>query len=329
MFKHVNMLDVINAVNQSNEPKVLNNTLLLYGMPKTGKTELAATVSKIPYIKRVFWFDLERGIDTIALMYKEGRLTAEEVSKIIPINVPDTRQDPTAIETLLKSFCGRNAVSICAEHGKVDCLICKKAGGAVIPFDYKSLTSSDMIVIDSLSQAGTSALNAACLGKASEYKPGFDEYGAMGKWLSDLLVTIQAAQYCHVLCITHVQVLEDAEGKDYYAPLCGTKNFSSGVAKYFGTVVFLDKHLKRHRATSTTATVNTQSGSRLGLQLEAQRTPCLAEALLASGLFPTTSGTEQSASDQPALEGEVVQVTAQAATQPEVKAKPSFLANRK
>ncbi len=264
------MSDLALAVkNAEVEAKSTTHSFLFYGPPKSGKTELVATICKAPEYDRIYWFDNENGSSTILRMYKDGKLTLEDLSKIIIIRIPDTREDPTAIETMLKAICSRNAVTICEDHGKVDCLDCKKANRPSIPFHYRSLTKRDAIVIDSLSQVGASAMNMACRGKSIEFKPTFDEYGACGKWLGDLCTVIQAAQFCDIYAITHVQIMEDENKNDIYYPLCGTKNFSSNVAKYFGTVVFVTKKLKRHRAeSSTTSSMVTLAGSRLGIELE-------------------------------------------------------------
>jgi len=271
--------------------KPTNHSFLLYGPPKSGKTQLVATLAKSTAYDTIYWFDLENGSDTILRMYKDGDLTLAEIDKIILIKIPDTREDPTAIETLLKTVASKSAVTICEAHGRVGCLQCSKDKAPSIPFDYKSLTSRDAIVIDSMSQAGASALNMACKGRPVEFKPTFDEYGAMGKWLGDLCTVIQAAQYCDIYCITHVQILEDENKNDIYYPLCGTKNFSSNVAKYFGTVVFVTKKLKRHRAESSTlSSMNTLAGSRIGLELEATKELDLVSSLQQAGFLPRAEG---------------------------------------
>ena len=232
--------------------------------------------------------------------------------------MPDVRDNPTAMETLLRSICSRAAVKICEEHGRVACAECAKSGAQVVEFDHKSLGPNDWIVIDTLSQASTSAMNMACLGKDHKFKPTFDEYGLQGKWLSDLLTTIQAAPHCNFLCITHVQILEDENGKDVYVPLCGTKSFSNGVAKFFGTVIYCEMKMKQHRAGSSTQyNLQTQTGSRIGIALEKEKDPDLSVVLPAVGICVAESSASLEAT-------QVEEGKAEETVQPNAGTKPSF-----
>lgn len=245
------------------------HAFLFYGPPKSGKTELVATVADAPELDRIFWFDCENGIHTLIRMHNEGKLSDAAMEKITYIKIPDTREDPVACETMLKAIASKGGCKICEEHGRVNCGSCAKEGKPQINFDYSKLTKRDAVVIDSMSQVGMSAQNMATRGKPIEYKLQLDDYGAMGKWLHDICTVIQAAQYCHVFCITHVMIMENEAGSDIYYPMCGSKNFSANFAKYFGTVVFVQKKLKKHRAESSTlSSMNTLAGSRLGLVLE-------------------------------------------------------------
>lgn len=285
-----NLFELVEKVNKAKARGHM--TLLLYGAAKTGKTSLAATISKIDYIKRIWWFDLERGIDAVVLAYQEGRLGAEHLEKIIPISISDTKQNPLATETLLKALCGRRPVYIDPETGKAH----DKADEGLIEFDMTKMTDEDLIVVDSLSQFGQSNLNAATLGKPTEYKPQLDDYGSAQKWSYDLLITVQAAQYCHFLCITHVRMAEDEVGRTIISPLMGSSTTSANVAKHFNTVVYLEKSLKTLKATSSVlGSVTAQSGSRVGIVLDKDKNPCLATALIEAGYFPANSSTDEEA----------------------------------
>lgn len=282
------------------------HSMLVYGMPKVGKTELAATIAKLDAVDNIYWFDLENGADTILDMYRRGRLTLEQLDKITLIKVPDTRENPTGMETLLRAIATRNPVKICEEHGKVACPQCTKDGSPVIDFCHSRLTDRDVIVIDSLSQAGVSALNMAMIGKAQEAKAEWDHYGMQGRFLSDLLTVIQAAQYTNFICITHVQVLEDDAGKDVYSPMCGTKTFSAGVAKYFGSIIYAEMKMKKHKAGSSTSyNAMTQAGSRIGIVLEKEDELDLSIALPKAGLFtqPSSNDSEAVSTDAQAMAG--------------------------
>lgn len=264
--------DLVRATNQAAAEPTRTHSFLIYGPPKSGKTELVGTLAEAPEIERVYWFDCENGFETLIRMYNDGKMSQEALEKIILIRIPDTREDPTAIETMLKAIATKQAVKICEEHGNVNCGACARDRKPSIDFDYRKLTRRDALVIDSLSQVGQSSLNMACLGKPSEYKLTFDEYGASGKWLHDLCTVLQASAYCHIFCITHVQIMEDDKKNDIYYPLCGTKNFSANVAKYFGTVIYMSKKMNKHRADSSTlSSMNTLAGSRLGIEMEKEK----------------------------------------------------------
>lgn len=273
------MLDIMKQVDEAKARSLL--TMLIYGAAKVGKTTLAATIAKLDYVDNVWWFDLENGKDAIVEAYKMGILEERHLAKIRIITINDTKLAPLATETLLKGFCGRTGITI-NEHGKV---VPDDQEG--IWFDYRSLTDKDVVVIDSLSQFGQSTLNAATLGKPSEYKLQLDDYGAAQKWGYDFLTTIQAAQYCHIICITHVRIEEDELQRKTVMPLMGTSTTSANVAKHFNTVVYLEKVLKQLKATSSVmGSTTAQTGSRIGIALEKAKQPDLSEALIEASYFP-------------------------------------------
>ena len=241
-----------------------NHAVLIYGPPKVGKTVLAATAARIPEIATIYWFDLENGVESLLRM----GLTDEEMAKIVVIKIRDTRESPIGIETMLKVFSSK-PVKICEEHGRVDCAICTKDKKPFIDWDISKCTHNDLVVVDSGSQLGDSALAAACLGKPSMFKPTFDEYGMVNKWLGDCMSVVQQATHTNFVVITHEIPLEDNEGKDKIYPLMGSKAFSSKCAKFFGTVVYVHKKMNKHVAgSSSTYRGDLITGSRVNAMVE-------------------------------------------------------------
>lgn len=259
-----------------------NHSILIYGPPKSGKTKLVGTAAKIPEVDRIFWFDAENGAETLLHM----GLSPEELDKVTLYKLPDTRENPIAIETMLKAFSTKKPSSICDMHGKVDCAECKKNGLPATDFFLPSLTHNDLVVIDSGSQLGDSALNAACLGKDSNYKPGWDEYGLQGKWLGDILSVIQQAKNTNFVVITHEITLEDDDKKDKVFPLMGSKNFSMKAPKYFGTVAYVSKKMNKHVAgSSSTYRGDVLTGSRVNAVLEKAAEPDMRQILVEGGIL--------------------------------------------
>jgi hypothetical protein len=283
---------------RSQTAKKPNHSILIYGKPKTGKTKLVGTAAKLPEIKRIFWFDGENGAETLLHM----GLTDKELEKITLYSIPDTRDNPRFIETLLKSFSSKNpvAVKICDEHGKVGCVECDtknalpntiagKPVASYSEFYMPGLTKSDLVVIDSGSQLGDSALAMACAGKPVEFKPGWDEYGLQVKWLGDIMGVIQACHYTNFVMITHIiPIEEEINGikKDIIFPLCGTKAFCQKVAKYFGTVVFTEIKLGKHAAGSgSTYKTEVLTGSRTNAKIENAKELSIKAILVEGGIL--------------------------------------------
>lgn len=260
----------------------VNHTLLIYGPPKGGKTRLVATAAKLKEIAKIYWFDIENGVETLLGM----GFTPEEMAKIIVIKVRNTRSDPIAVETILKAFTAKKPIAICEAHGRVDCKDCAKTGKPSISFWLGQCTHNDLVVVDSGSELGDSALAAACLGKPEMFKPGFDEYGQAGKWLGDICSVIQQATNTNFAVITHEIALEDDEKKDRIFPLFGTKNFSMRCAKYFGTVCYIHKKMNKHVAgSSSTYRGDVLTGSRLNVLLEKSSDPSMRDILIESGIL--------------------------------------------
>ena len=275
-----------------------NHAILIYGPPKGGKTRLGGTAAKLSEIDKVYMFALENGHETILNM----DLTDEELAKIILFKIQDTRDNPIAIETMLKALTAKDGVKICDAHGRVDCPECLKARAEFTPFCLSKCKHNDLVVIDSGSQLGDSALAAACLGKPGMYKPTFDEYGMVNKWLGDCCSVIQQCIHTNFVVLTHEIALEDDEGKDKIFPLMGSKAFSMKCAKFFGTVVYMHKKLGKHVAgSSSTYRPDLLTGSRLNVKMESSKEPSMRDILIEGGVLKRIEQHNSPEEDAPAV----------------------------
>ena len=233
---------------------------LLFGPPKSGKTQLAGELSSA---FNLLWFDLENGIDTLL------KLPLEQQEKIEVISLPDTRSYPIAIETMLKVIKG-GAVEICEKHGKVSCGICKKDSLPFVSVCLSALPLDTVVVVDSLTQLTNSAISHITKNQPEDYKLNYDDWGNLGKLMDTFLSHVQQAGF-NIVCISHETETEMEDGKMKLVPTAGTRAFSRNTAKYFDEVIYCEVKNKKHVAASSTLyNGNILTGSRTGSVLESQ-----------------------------------------------------------
>ncbi len=249
--------------------------ILVYGAPKTGKTDL---VGQLASIKKLWWFDLEDGAKTLV---SSTRMKKEWFDNIELFRLPDTQVHPVAIETLLRVIKGgKNA--ICHAHGLCSCVRCKPLGDAAFSFvDVSTFGIDDVLVIDSVSQLAASAMNyiqrKLILADDYDKKPDWDDYAKQGRIMDRIFSILQQAPF-NVVAISHEQLVEQEDGKKKLVPIGGTSQFSKTFAKYFDDVVYTEIVNKKHKAASSTTYSNSiVLGSRTGKELEKQDQPSLLE----------------------------------------------------
>ena len=232
--------------------------ILLFGPPKSGKTQLAGTLSSA---YNLHWFDLENGYETLLKLPESAK------ERIEIFSIPDTRSFPIAIETMLKVIKG-GAFSICETHGKISCAICKKDSQPFSSLSTKEWTDKDVLVVDSLTQLTNSAIAHITKSQPEEYKLNYDDWGNLGKLMDAFLSHVQNAPF-NVVCISHETETEMEDGKLKLVPTAGTRNFSRNTARYFGEVIYCEVKNRKHiAASSTTYANNILTGSRTGVVLE-------------------------------------------------------------
>lgn len=250
--------------------------ILVYGPPKSGKTDL---VGQLAAGKKLWWFDLEDGIKTLL---HSPRMKKEWFDNIELFSMPDTQTFPVAVETLLKVVKGGKQ-DICHKHGVVNCIACKKdAPTAFTSINVGEFTNNDVLVVDSVSQLASSVMNFIAKKQIAadnfDWKPGWDEYAKQGFILNRIFSIMQQAPF-NFVCISHEQLVDMEEpGKKKIVPIGGTSEFSKTFAKFFDDVVYCDIVNKKHKAaSSSTYSGSIVMGSRSGKELEKMETPTLLE----------------------------------------------------
>ena len=237
-----------------------SHRVLLFGPPKSGKTQLAGELSKE---FNLLWFDLENGVDTLL------KLPETQKERIEVITLPDTRSYPIAIETMLKVIKGTK-LDICETHGKVGCALCRKDSRDFTTVELSSLPLDTIVVVDSLTQLTNSAISHITKNQPEDYKLNYDDWGNLGKLMDTFLSHVQQSGF-HIVCISHETETEMEDGKMKLVPTAGTKAFSRNTAKYFDEVIYCEVKNKKHIAASSTVyNGNILTGSRSGATLETQ-----------------------------------------------------------
>lgn len=237
---------------------------LIFGAPKTGKSQLAGELAEH---FNLIWVDLENGHDVLF------KLPIEWQERVELISIPDTRDHPIAIETCLKMVKG--AVEICEEHGKVSCMLCKRANLPTINTNLPKTPLDTIVVFDSATQLSNSAIAHITKTEKDDYKLDWADWNHLGVLMDKFFSFIQQSKY-NVIVISH-EVEAETEGKKRtLVPVAGTRNFSRNVAKYFDHVVYAQRKLNAHEfASSTTYNTTILTGSRTDVVMEDAEKPSL------------------------------------------------------
>ena len=259
--------------------------ILLFGPPKSGKTQLAGEIAS-DY--DVVDFDFENGSDTLQ------KLPMEFKERVEVISIPDTRGNPIGITTALHAIKG-NPGSICDAHGLWNCPKCKVSGASVVQVNLGVADLSKAYIFDSLTQLTNSAIAHITKGQPDDYKLTYDDWGNLGKLLDTFLSYVQQCPN-HIIVISHETEVEMEDGKMKLVPTAGTRNFSRNTAKYFDEVIYCEVKNKKHIAASSTGYSNSiLTGSRGGFTLETSGSASLVpilkgEIVVANPLTQNTPG---------------------------------------
>lgn len=243
--------------------------VLVFGPPKAGKTAL---VGKLSEHYNMLWFDTEDGVKT--LLNPDLNIPATALEHVTLVQLPDTKDYPIAAETLHRVVDWK-PLSICEEHGKINCTICKSKAAPFTDLDFTKLDDSWIIVLDSMTQLSNSvmAMILRAGGKTTyDAKPEWDDYGKQGSWLDRWLSIIQNCPF-NVVVISHEMGIEMEDGKEKLTAVAGTRNFARNLPRYFDHVVYTELKARKHVAGSSTQYgVNVLTGSRTGAKTELDTT---------------------------------------------------------
>lgn len=169
------------------------------------------------------WIDVENGFATA--FNKAIGISEYALQHIELLQIPDSKSNPIASETIWEIAQFKNMLSICDKHGKINCIMCKTAKLSFTEIDFSKMDGSWIIVLDSVTINFNSVMNATL--KASDrtsytVKSEFDDYGTQGKWLEAVFSNFRACDF-HVVAISHELGVEQSDGTEKILPIAGTR----------------------------------------------------------------------------------------------------------
>ncbi len=271
-----------------NNSKPAEQHVLLFGPPKSGKTQLIAQLAEVGF--NLVWFDLENGSSTLL------KLSPEAKARITLVKIRDVIESPRAHATIDKISQG-GTFKICDAHGTVNCAHCTKAGTfednhtlLEIPTSPLDADPNTIYVLDSASQLTISVNAVVTFGREETYKEQFDDWSAQGKYLNRILSRIQNSP--NMWAVTaHELLAEREDSAKRIVPSIGTTNYAVNCAKFFDHVVYLDKVNMKHRAYSSTGYSNSViTGSRSDIAVESMAVPSLEDIFRGKSGAPSSQG---------------------------------------
>jgi len=138
-----------------------------------------------------------------------------------------------------------------------------------------TLTSHDILVIDTGSQLTDCGVNALLKGQPEEAILPIQDWGTVVNWMKAICQVIQNARYCNTIMLCHMLPVETYSGtginkvlqKTEYFPMAGTQAFSRKFGAYFSTEIFLELRGNKHAGGSSTT-------YKKGVQTKSDRCPC-------------------------------------------------------
>lgn len=213
--------------------------VIVYGGPKTGKTELTGTLLKN---YKLWWLNLDDGIKTL---FRPDSFAKPYLENLEIFSIPDSQRFPVAVSTVLKVLKGGEC-KICHKHGIVGCPAAEcKAEGTYSVIDVNKFdVKKDILVIDHYTQLMDSVNNwihRDALGKDDwdNIKSNYDDWAKHGAMSDRFGSTIQTARY-NTIVLSHEVLSEMEDGTKKIAPVGGTRNKSSDFARYFDDVVYTE-----------------------------------------------------------------------------------------
>ncbi len=238
-------------------------SVIIYGAPKSGKTRLAGTLAKH---FNLIWLDLENGHSTLFQLPKPWQ------ERIELVQVPDTKDNPIAIATVMKLLTGAK-YKVCDAHGIASCGKCvvKPVGKGNMEIELAKCNIKDtIVVIDSFTQLTSSAqaLSTKGLDPTKGQFEEFKHFRVQGSFLEKCLDLIQNARF-NIVVLAHEAGVEQVDKSEKIMPAGGTKNFARTVSKYFGHIVHLGLRNKKHVANSSSTGSNLiLAGSRTNFEVD-------------------------------------------------------------
>lgn len=243
------------------EHKLATLRVLIMGLSGTGKSTLAATLTKK---FNIIWIDVENAVDILV------GLPPEQKERIRLIKIPDTAAFPMAGQTVQKLFKDKKG-NICDKHGVIDCPPCKKEGAGFEYIDFNTLDpKKDIVVLDGITQVALSLFCHLMKTKPIDYKPERDDWGGLRKNTEYLAGNIQGATI-NLVCtaLPTEAVLEN--GKTKLIPQFGSNPMCQIIGAKFGTIIYTDVVNKKHVAfSSSTHSNNILTKSRVDFRIEDQ-----------------------------------------------------------